>query len=266
MASALAPASPQVLVVHGPAGGTGKTLLAVLMGYMYAAKGCATTLVDLSQYGAVAPWLQIPRGLSSGVAGLVSGLHENLGMEQRLRSALMPAPGAEERLQILPSSGAAKMDQVKASDVEALCRLLTGLSQVVIVDTSSELTDRTLGALTAATRIVLTVTPEVVPGWQALELLELLRSAYIRRDNLTVAFNRVRPGCRFGVDDYQQVLGLPVAGIIPESADLRSAVERGRPPAARNKGPGMDAVRQLAHALVPIFTHKELSRRWPWST
>jgi|GEM_PF-2120755 len=257
--------SPQVLVVHSPAGGTGKTLLALLMAYMYADKGHRTVLVDLCQYGAVAPWLRIPRGAASGFARLLPDLRQGTLSDEAIHGSWVAAPEANDRLYVIPSSGAAKMDQVKAADVELLLSRLTHSNLVVIVDTGSELTDRVLGALVSATQVVLAVNPQVVAGWQALELLEILRTAYVKKDRLGAVFTRVEPGARFGVDEYVQTLDLPLLGTVPESVDLHKLSERGGPPAIRGKTPGIRAVRSLAHRLVPTFSPKELSGRWPWS-
>lgn len=255
-------ASPQLITVHGPAGGVGKTLIALHLAYLFAGHGLSTVLVDLSQYGAIAPWLRLPRGVSSGVSGLIAA---GSATAARLRGALVQAPGASENLQLVLSSGPAKMDQVKASEVETLLRHLSAMAQVVVVDTSSELTERVLGALLVSTRVLLTLSPRVIAGWQALELLDLLRSAHISREQLGVVFNRVKAGSKYGVAEYQQVIGLPVLGSIPESAELQAAAEQGGSPMTGKSGPGLKALRLLANDLVPVTAHKEMRRSWLWS-
>ena len=249
----------RIITVHGPAGGVGKTMIALHLAYLFAGNGLSTVLVDLSQYGAVAPWLRLPRGTSSGVSGLITA------SSPRLHSALIPAPGAGENLQLVLSSGPAKMDQIKATEVETLLCQLAAMAQVVVVDTGSELTERVLGALLASTRVLLTVSPRVIAGWQTLELLDLLRSAHVGREQLGVVFNRVKAGAKFGLAEYQQVIGLPVLGTIPESAELQAAAEEGGAPALRRSGPGMKALRQLASDLMPMASQKELKRSWHWS-
>lgn len=257
------PAAPsQIVVIHGPAGGVGKTTIAMHLAYLFAAKRVSTVLVDLSQYGAVAPWLRLPRGTSSGVAGLVTALSQGDLGDSRLRSALVPAPDGAEHLHLLLSSGPAKMDQLKAADVEQLVRHLSATAQVVIIDTGSELTERVLGAMLGATRTLLVVSPDVTTGWHALEFLDLARSAYISRDRLAVVFNRVRAGSPYSLDEYRQVIGLPVLGTIPEAADLQTSAARGGATNIQGKGPGLRALRQLAHELVPVFDAKELKRSW----
>jgi len=254
--------SPQIITVHGPAGGVGKTLIALHLAYLFASNGLSTVLVDLSQYGAVAPWLRLPRGVSSGVSGLVAAGSINAA---RLRGALLQAPGVGENLQLVLSSGPAKMDQIKSGEVESLLRQLSSLAQVVVVDTSSELTERVLGALLASTKVLMAVCPMVIAGWQTLELLDLLRSAHAGREQLGVVFNRVRVGSKYGLAEYQQVIGLPVLGSIPESAELQGAAEVGGPPAISKPGPGIKALRQLANDLIPTSAHKEVRRSWLWS-
>ena len=249
----------QIITVHGPAGGVGKTLIALHLAYLFAGNGLSTVLVDLSLYGAIAPWLRLPRGTSSGVSGLITA------GSPRLHSALIQAPGAGENLQLVLSSGPAKMDQIKATEVETLLRQIAAMAQVVVVDTGSELTERVLGALLVSTRVLLTVSPRVIAGWQTLELLDLLRSAHVGREQLGVAFNRVKAGAKFGLAEYQQVIGLPVLGTIPESAELQAAAEEGGAPAIRRSGQGMKALRQLANDLMPMASQKELKRSWLWS-
>lgn len=254
--------APQIITVHGPAGGVGKTLIALHLAYLFAGNGLSTVLVDLSQYGAIAPWLRLPRGVSSGVSGLVTA---GSATSTRLRGALVQAPGAGENLQLVLSSGPAKMDQIKAGEVEALLRQLSAMAQVVVVDTGSELTERVLGALLSSTRVLLTVSPRVIAGWQTLELLDLLRSAHAGREQLGLVFNRVKAGSKYGLAEYQQVIGLPVLGSIPESAELQAAAEHGGPPLVGKAGPGVKALKQLANDLIPVAAHKEVRRSWLWS-
>lgn len=251
-----------MIVVHGPTGGAGKTTIALHLAYLLAAKGCSTVLVDLTQYGAVAPWLRIPRGNSRGLTGLTPLVGEGGLMGARIREAFVPAPRMEEQLQLILSSGPAKMDQVRAAEIERLLGHMAAVAQVIIVDTGSELTERVLGALMASTRVLLTVMPHVVAGWQALELTEILRSAHIPKDRLGLVFNRVRSGGQFGLEEYQRVLGLPVLGTIPETPALQASAEQGGPPKIRDNGPGMSALRQLAHQLIPVFCAKELRGSW----
>jgi MinD-like ATPase involved in chromosome partitioning or flagellar assembly len=251
-----------IIVVHSPCGGVGKTLIALHLAYMYANKGLSTVLVDLSQYGALAPWLQIPRGITTGLTGMVTALEEGGVADGRIRSALVPGPGVKEKLQLVLSSGPAKMDRVQSSQAEKLLKHLAATNEVTVVDTGSDLSDRTLGALLAATRILITLQPSVVAGWQALELLDLLRSAYISHERLAAIFNRVQNGGRYGIAEYQQAVEIPLLGVVPESADLRRAPDEGGPPAVHRQTPGVRAIREIAHQLIPIFTPKELRRSW----
>lgn len=252
----------RVIVVHSPVGGVGKTLIALCLSYLYAHKGLSTVLVDLSQYGALAPWLQIPRGLTTGLAGMVTALEEGGVADARVRSGFVPGPGARDKLQLVLSSGPAKMDRVQSTQMETLLKHLAATADVVVVDTGADLSDRTLGALLAATHVLLPVLPTAVAGWQALELLDLLRSAYISREKLSLVFNRVQKGSRYGTEEFEQLFGLPALGIIPETPELRRAADLGGPPVIHRKTAGVLAIRQVAHHLHPIFTPRELRRSW----
>jgi septum site-determining protein MinD len=254
--------TPRIIVVHSPVGGAGKTLIALHLAYLYATKGLTVTLVDLSQYGAIAPWLQLPRGLSTGLCGMITALEEGGIADSRIRTGFVPAPGADGKLQLILSSGPAKMDRVQASQVDALLKHLAATNQVVVVDTGTDLSDRTLGALLAASHILLPLPPSVVACWQALEFVDLLRSAYIRLDKVGVVFNRVHAGSRYSLEEFQQVLGLSVVGLIPESPELRAAPDSGGPLPVHRRTAGLQALRQVAHQIIPIFAPGEVRRSW----
>lgn len=254
--------SSRIIVLHSPAGGVGKTLIALHLAYLYANKGLSTILVDLSQFAALQPWLTLPRGLTTGVAGMVAALEQGGVADGRIRSAFIAAPGAKEKLQLVLSSGPAKMDRIQANQVEALLKHLAATADVVLVDTGSELSDRTLGALLAATHILVPLLPTVVSGWQVLELMDLLRSAYISREKVSVLFNRVQKGSRFATEEFEQVFEVRSLGVIPELADLRTAPDRGGPPDVHRRTRGMQAIKHIAHQLIPTFTPKELKRSW----
>lgn len=246
----------QVIVVHGPAGGVGKTLLSLYLSYLFATAGHQSVLVDLNQYGAVAPWLRLPRS-PAGLHTLVHALkHE--GGAAGLGPALLPAPGAERRLLLALSSGPAKMDQLSHQDMQLLLGHLAGIARAVVVDTGSELTERVLGALLSAHRALLVLSPQIVTGWQALELLDVLRSAYVPQGSLGLVLNRVHRAQRFGLDEYRQALGLPLLATLPEAPVLRKLAERGGPPNLRRPravvGPARRLVRRLlAEREVPAW-------------
>lgn len=249
----------QVLVVYGPAGGVGKTTLALCLAYLYAAKGVQTVLMDLSQYGTIAPWLRLPQGTGSGLISLLAA-----GQEQDAVGDLVPAPDSDNYLHLVPSSGPARMDRLSAAGVEAAIQHLSRAAQVVIVDTGSELTERALGAVMSATHVALTLAPSVMAGWQGLDFLEILRSLYIPRERMGLVFSRVRRGSPYGLDEYEQALGLPVWGIIPETARLHAAFDKGGPPNVSTNRGGLWAMRRLAQQFMPIFHSEELKQPWPW--
>lgn len=252
----------EIIVVHGPASCSGKTTIALYLAYLYANKGCPAVLVDLTQYGSITPWLRLPKGASSGLAGLLSSVQGAPGTSPN--RGMIQAPGGGQLLQLVLSSGPAKMDKVTADDVESLLKQMAAAGHVVIVDTGSELTSRVVGALLASTRIALTLTPTVTAGWHGAQLLDILRSAYIPRERLGVIFNRIKPGGRFGLDEFIDTIGLPVLGLIPEAEDLRLAAEVGGPPNVRGDQAGLLAIRKVAHQLIPLFAPKELRSSWLW--
>lgn len=255
-------APAEVIVVHGPASCSGKTTISLYLAYLYASKGCSTVLVDLSQYGSITPWLRLPKGISSGFAGLLASTQGTAGSPKG--RGIIQAPGGGQFLQVVLSSGPAKMDKITADEVETVLTQIAAAGHVVIVDTGSELTSRVVGAFLASTRLVLTLTPTVIAGWHGTQLLDIIRSAYIPRERLGVIFNRIKPGGRYSLDEYVETIGLPLLGCIPEAEDLRMAAEVGGPPSVHGKQAGALSIRRVAHALIPIFDPKELKSGWLW--
>lgn len=249
---------PQVLVVYSPKGGVGKSTLAVHLGLTYARRGLRTALADLAQFGSVACLLRLPQR-GKGLSSVLTILRQEPGVAAAprfvdyLREAMVAHRFPGGQLDVLVAAPALKADQFRAEDAEQLLGgLLRAGYDVVLVDTSSELSERNVGAFAAATRILLTLTPDIAAAWHCLQAMEVLQALLVPRERQVLVVNRLRRDVAFNLDEVRSLIGVPLAGILPEAPRrVQVPANRGRLVLPAGRFGYAAALRRLADRLCP---------------
>lgn len=212
--------NPVLITVHSPKGGSGKTMLACSLAVQYAAKGLPTILVDLSMYGGVAPSLGLPRR-EKGLAKVLELVEQDPAvlemptMPRILEANLWQFPVGDRRLDILPAAPPLKMAKLSVEQAESLLRWIRSEPyDVVIIDTSMEVSERTAVAMKLSNFTVLVMTPELSAAWAVLSMQDLLKSLDVT-GKLQVVLNRSTKGVN--VKELEMALGYPIAAQIPET-------------------------------------------------
>lgn len=145
--AAAIPARPRratrLVVVTGPRGGSGRTLLAAALAERLAAR-VAVLVVDATGSGAVGWWLRLTAGPWSDLEGLVEEL-----------SAEHLAIIAAERGRLRTIGGASSMPTIGL--LMATARAATGIADLVLVDAPPVFDERTRALMAAADRVLLIV-------------------------------------------------------------------------------------------------------------
>ena len=180
-----------VIAVHGLAGGTGATTIAVNMAWELAniAKKGETPpkvcLIDLDlQYGSVATYLDLPR--REAVFELLSDT-ESMD-DESFTSALI---GYEEKVQVLTSpADMIPLDLIGSDDVKRVLEIARHHFDYVIVDMPHTLVMWTETVLNAAHVYFATIELEMRSAQNTLRLKRLLQSEEMPFDKLRFALNR----------------------------------------------------------------------------
>lgn len=238
----------RVYALYSAKGGSGKTLLAVVLALALQVRTQRSTLlVDLNlQFG--------------GIETLLN-LRPERNLQHLLPVAAEVAPELVARVACPHQSGLGVLcspaDPALAAGVssQAVRQLLLGCRRffdVVVVDLPSALDAPTLAALTVSDRVLYVVTPDalaVPPLQRALEYLAA--SGTLAPDRVSLVVNRVSGAADVRPTDLAGLTGLPVVGVV--RADFRRVQpllsgdrDLLSPDAAG--GPGRD-IAQLAAAL-----------------
>jgi len=245
----------QVVVVHSPKGGAGTSTVAAHLAAQWARQGLRVLLADFSAYGAAAilcKTRQQGTGLEAIAALLDMAPHGLVeGFDPSPYLTALPVPSG--CLALLAGARPRLMDRFDAQHVSLLVRSCAQLPyDLVVADTASQPTPRTLAALEAAHRLVLVATPDYTACWNLIQLQELLEALRIQVEPLLV-LNRFS-GAGLSPGELQDRLRLPVASILPEHPSVQELGNHGRPWEVRAGDPFGEAVAHLAAMLLPDGT------------
>ncbi len=166
---------PLTITVHSPKGGVGKTLLACSLAAQYAARGRRTLLLDLAMYGV-----------------------------------------GDHRLDLLLAAPPLKMAKFSLEGTERLLQSLCAEPyDIIVVDTSNEISERLAVALKMADLVLLVMTPELAAAWALLSMQDLLKNLN-PGGKLHLAINRSSRS--LDVTELEEAMGYPVIAQIPEVA------------------------------------------------
>ena len=214
----------RVVVVLGPKGGAGKTLISTSLAVSLANAGEDVLLLDLD--------------LQFGDAGLVLGLEPHTTIYD-----LVTSGGAldEEKLAdylTVHESGArilqapSRPDQAAAVDVafvRELVEMLRGSHSWVIVDTSPGFTPEVIAAIDAATDICMVGTADAASLKNTKLGLETLELMGVEPTKVKLVLNRADSRVGITTEDVRAVTGRAPDALVPSSRDVPRSVNAARP-------------------------------------
>lgn len=263
------PFNARVIVVTSGKGGVGKTTSSAALATGLALEGHKTCVID---FDVGLRNLDIIMGCERRVVyDLINIVHG----EARLNQALIKDKHTDN-LYIIPASQTKDKD---ALTLEGVGRVLRGLDKAgfeyIICDSPAGIESGALMALYFADEAVVTTNPEVSSVRDSDRIIGILNSKSRRAKNdwepveaklLLTRYvpNRVTKDEMLSVEDVQELLTIPLLGVIPESPDVLKASNSGHPVILeKNSQAGMayhDAVLRLLGQDVELrFTTEKVS-------
>ena len=215
----------RILVTTSGKGGVGKTTVTANLGMALARLGRQVVLVD-ADFGLRN--LDLLLGLENRV---VYTAVEVFAGECRLEQALVKDK-REPGLVLLPAAQNRTKEAVSPNQMQQLGDTLTKTYSYVIVDSPAGIEDGFKNAIAAAEEAIIVTTPEIAAVRDADRVIGLLEAQGIKRIHLIV--NRLRPAMvqvnsMMSVHDVQELLGIPIIGVIPEDERVIVSTNRGEP-------------------------------------
>ena len=234
-----------VVTVFSAKGGCGKTTLATNLGAALASNDRDVCVLDLDlAFGDVAIALQLHPAHTIADAPRLGGLDE-----AGLRGLLTHHSRGLSVLAAPTEPGAA--DQIAASLVGDLLRVLRQMFDVVIVDTPAAFSDQVLAAFDASDLFLLLATLDI-PALKNLKLtLETMDLLNYPRDRWRVVLNRADAKVGLTVPEAERALHTTISAQIPSSRSVPISINRGV--ALVHEDPG-HPVSQEIHRIADSIT------------
>jgi septum site-determining protein MinD len=214
----------RIIVVTSGKGGVGKTTCSANLGMALARSDHSVALID-ADFGLRN--LDLLLGLENRV---VYTALEVLAGQCRLEQALVKDKRLKD-LVLLPAAQNRNKDAVTPEQMKQLAYALTKKYDFVIIDCPAGIEMGFQNAIAAADEAIVVTTPEISAVRDADRVIGLLEASRIPAKLIV---NRIRPAMiqandMMSVNDVQEILAIPLLGIIPDDEQVIVATNRGEP-------------------------------------
>ena len=215
----------RVIVVTSGKGGVGKTTTTSNIGMSLARLGHSTLLID-ADVGLRN--LDLLLGLENRI--IYTGL-DVLKESCRLEQAIIQDK-RQPKLSFFPLSSNRAEVPIRAENVKNFIDLLQLEFEYILIDSPAGIDSGFLTAIETAKEAIVVVTPEVPSIRDADRVIGILLSKGIKNINLII--NRIRPNMvktddMMSIEDVQNILGIELLGVVPDSEKIIIASNRGEP-------------------------------------
>lgn len=215
----------RIIVVTSGKGGVGKSTVTANLGMALAKLGRKVALVD-ADFGLRN--LDLLLGLENRI---VYTAIDVIAKQCRLEQALVKdkrQPG----LVLLPAAQTRTKESVSPEQMKALLAALSKVYEYILVDSPAGIEMGFQNAIAAASEALIVTTPEIAAVRDADRVVGLLEAHNIKRIRLIV--NRLKPEMvqvndMMSVQDVQEILAIPIIGVVPDDQRIIVASNRGEP-------------------------------------
>jgi septum site-determining protein MinD len=215
----------RIIVITSGKGGVGKTTVSANLGMALAKIGRQVALVD-ADFGLRN--LDLLLGLENRI---VYTAVEVLARECRLEQALVKDK-RQPNLVLLPAAQTRTKESITPDQMKLLVNALAQRYQYVVIDSPAGIENGFKNAIAPAKEALIVTTPEISAVRDADRVVGLLEAQGIKRAHLII--NRIRPAMvrandMMSVQDVQELLAIPLIGVIPDDERVIVSTNRGEP-------------------------------------
>lgn len=233
----------ELVCFFGAKGGVAKSTLAINTGVALAKQGQSVALVDFDVFsGDVVTRLKVKP--TTTMVDWIKGNNEDLSqclVDHSSGLKILPAP-------LNPEEGNLITQEVSSKILSVLTRRF----DVVVVDTTPLLIPPTLITMEYATKVYILCPPDSATVADTKKVLDILDMLNFERHKFKLLVTRMPQKPPLRVADMQAVLGLELAGIIPNDDGMQVEVNQGNPPVLSRRAKNFaKAVNQLCNTIIP---------------
>ena len=220
----------EVIVITSGKGGVGKTTAAANLGTALAAADKKTVMVD-TDIGLRN--LDVVVGLENRIVyNLVDVVEGNCRLKQALiRDRHYP------KLYLLPAAQTRDKSAVEPEQMIKLCQDLRKEFDYILLDSPAGIEQGFKNAVSGADRAIVVTTPEVSAIRDADRIIGLLEAAEMKKIHLLI--NKIRPdmvrnGDMMSVEDVEEILAVPLIGVVPDDENIVICTNKGETVTAKD--------------------------------
>lgn len=215
----------RIIVITSGKGGVGKTTVTSNLGMALARFGHHVALID-ADFGLRN--LDLLLGLENRI---VYTAIDVLAGQCRLEQALV-RDKRQEGLVLLPAAQSRSKEAISPDQMKKLVSELADKYEYILIDSPAGIEMGFRNAIAAASEALIVTTPEITAVRDADRVVGLLEAQGIKRINLIV--NRIKPAMvqadqMMSVQDVQEILAIPIIGVIPDDERVIISSNRGEP-------------------------------------
>lgn len=262
----------QIIAVHSPKGGVGKSTLAKELALALASEGpnknsYKTLLIDMDWgTGCVASIFNISPHPNS------TELIKEMNVERRAGKKISLRTPQELGKFVIPYKNVPNLDLLCASPYsqdaalvnEEIVKALienyrTCDYDYIILDTANSTHSRTRIALTMADQMLLVESMDATTIYNTSELMRQLRQRQFDFDKVRMVINRV-PNEKYHdihPDEISSVLKIPIIAIIPDDEEVRLTNNRGASLVLGKETDTVKEIKKMINAVAPVYIEKK---------
>lgn len=215
----------RIIVVTSGKGGVGKTTCSANLSMALAQRGHKVAVVD-ADFGLRN--LDLLLGLENRI---VYTAVEVLTGECRLEQALVKDK-RQPNLVLLPAAQNRTKEAVTPEQMRKLVNALTKVFNYIMIDCPAGIENGFLNAIAPAKEALVVTTPEIAAVRDADRVVGLLEANDVK--NLHLIINRIKPAMvqqdkMMSVEDVQEILAIPLIGVIPDDERVIVSTNKGEP-------------------------------------
>ena len=253
----------KVISVMSSTGGVGKTTFITDAAYEFSEKGLDVLIVDFSTLSSMDIALELPKRFN-GFANIVTAIQgsEDLTskeLKKTIQDNIHSKQLGGNDLDIIYGISPIKMETIDPEEIGMIINASREMPyDVVLIDTSSELTAKNMTIAELSDHIVLMSTTDIFSGWKMIQFKEILDYMQLTH-KCSLVYTKHMKNSGFSCRELEAELQTPLIGVLPFDKEVIYYGNTGKTLSDKRKHKHNKYMRGILNNIINIFHKKEIA-------